>query len=1512
MPRITEFSGKVLAGKTLKRVLAPVIPTGPTFGPVATNFIDTFSGDKKYIDITNGSDSNNGDTDATAYQTLSYAQSQTASIGTAVMYVIKPGVYDLTPVLIPAVTGSHSSVGLSDDGLPRTFFCAAGQVTLQWVSEGRDCPMVSFENTNSAVYGAILKRDNNGKTLSYAIPMFNATTAWSKGDFYNCVFQETNANGNWSLMQDAGASGGANTLGTIETIVNNCSFYTTENAQDDYTTSTGLVLNNSAFSHIWGTNSNSIRNNTISAQTMDATTYELAANNSTNGVYSGTYAWGDDMWIEPAPSGLVATGGTVTEITEGGVDYKVHTFTSSGTFEVVSGAADVEYLVVGGGGGGGGTYHAGGGGAGGVLTGSTTVTPESYTVSVGAGGAGGIGSLSSDIASVGSNGVNSLAFGFVAIGGGGGGSYNSFQAGSGGSGGGEPGNGNNAGLSTLSKFGLGTSGQGNPGGKTAGTTWCGGGGGGGAGAVGANGSSNSSNNLGCFGGDGGIGVGSSINGTATYYGGGGGGAGGASSGFGPGGAGGLGGGGRGSDAAGEDGQANTGGGGGGSERGYGGTGGATAYNGGAGGSGIVIIRYPAGVVEEPVAGFGPVATNFIDTFSGDKKYIDITNGSDGNNGDTDAAAYQTLGYAQAQTAAIGTAVMYVIKPGVYDLTPTIISANFSSVGISDGNLPRTFFCAAGQVILQWTANSAERDAGMTSLQNANSAMYGAILKRNNNGKSLNYSVGMINGETAQPSNGDFYNCVFQETNANGNWALQYDNGGDGVTSILNNCSFYTTENGANDYAGGAGLVLNNNAFRYAPGTTGATLTNAVTVQTMNATTYELSANNNTHGVHSGTYSWGESMWMTEPLPDPIYIQEGTLIQPTIVGPLSETFAISGDGNTAVYTNSYQTTTADYAGKAWFLARTGSSWVIQASYEGTNSLAGDRDNYGYSCAISDDGNTIVVGSQRQRENPANAGAIYVYSRNGTSWSQTQYLQASDKQDGDQFGKSLSLSGDGNTLIAAAPYEDAAGADAGAVYVYQRAANGTGFGNQIKLLASSIGQQEAGALYGQYVKISNDASTLAIGATADDATAGAIYIYTRNRAADGSFSWPHTYNFQAKISDATDPYVYFGGGLQLSGDGNTLISRDFTSTALNLFTRSDATWTQQADITSPDGNIFTYNSMSNSGDRIVSGNNIAVGDGNTGIVRSFTKTGETWAQDPVPILPDVSSYTKFSSVYLSGDALTLIVRSSVGNFMYDSPGPTEAYYLTTGTAIINGESILGSTLTASNNLADGDGISAISYQWNRDGVAITGATATTYTLVEADLGAVITVTANYTEGGGTSGSVTSLGTDAITTGNYTHPTYGTLVATFNSPDWQPVGGVSVTEGNPLPSDSTNVILSDSAFQAVRAATTANRVWYVWGDNLENYASVARSTIEGANVKPAPTTTINPNNFGFFTSFRVHWWSETSGATLTGSDYSFVAYRDTNNLSLYEYGPTKFSSKNVVMNTNHTTSKFYIFYQ
>ncbi|MBI4894657.1 MAG: LamG domain-containing protein [Candidatus Aenigmarchaeota archaeon] len=266
--------------------------------------------------------------------------------------------------------------------------------------------------------------------------------------------------------------------------------------------------------------------------------------------------------------GIIATGGNVT-YADG---YKIHTFTSNGTFNVTSGSGNVEYLVIAGGGGGGGKY-GGGGGAGGYLAGTGhRVTSRSYPIVIGAGGGGGVDSVNEGL-----NGTNSSFDTIESKGGGGGDTSGGPGIGShGGSGGGSA-----CALSPVA----GTPGQGNSGGT--GYSACGGnyphGGGGGAGAVGQTAPSNT------VGGNGGSGLASSINGTLVYRAGGGGGGtwtGGTSGSGGSGGGGNAGAGGGNNNGA--DGTANTGGGGGGASfaSGAGGVG-------GTGGSGIVIIRYPA-------------------------------------------------------------------------------------------------------------------------------------------------------------------------------------------------------------------------------------------------------------------------------------------------------------------------------------------------------------------------------------------------------------------------------------------------------------------------------------------------------------------------------------------------------------------------------------------------------------------------------------------------------------------------------------------------------------------------------------------------------------------------------------------------------------------------------------------------------------------------------------------------------------------------------------------------------
>ena len=260
---------------------------------------------------------------------------------------------------------------------------------------------------------------------------------------------------------------------------------------------------------------------------------------------------------------MSATGGTIT--THG--DYKVHTFTTSGTFTPQL-AGTVDYLVLAGGGGGGQVYYGGGGGGGGYLTATSfSVTSSAMTVTVGGGG------------QVNVNGQNSVFGSITSTGGGAGGtgSYAGLNAAANGKNGGSGGGGN----ANSNTGGTGIAGQGFAGG----TASAGGaaGSGGGAGGVAAN---NVGQNVSQVGG---VGLSSDITGTAVVRGeggtGGAHGVGGNNSGI-P-----VAGGGRGSYHAPSDtpataGAVNRGGGGGGS-----GWPTSPAQTQGIGGSGVVIIRY---------------------------------------------------------------------------------------------------------------------------------------------------------------------------------------------------------------------------------------------------------------------------------------------------------------------------------------------------------------------------------------------------------------------------------------------------------------------------------------------------------------------------------------------------------------------------------------------------------------------------------------------------------------------------------------------------------------------------------------------------------------------------------------------------------------------------------------------------------------------------------------------------------------------------------------------------------
>ncbi|MCP5381639.1 MAG: M10 family metallopeptidase C-terminal domain-containing protein [Kordiimonadaceae bacterium] len=123
-------------------------------------------------------------------------------------------------------------------------------------------------------------------------------------------------------------------------------------------------------------------------------------------------------------------------------------------------------------------------------------------------------------------------------------------------------------------------------------------------------------------------------------------------------------------------------------------------------------------------------------------------------------------------------------------------------------------------------------------------------------------------------------------------------------------------------------------------------------------------------------------------------------------------------------------------------------------------------------------------------------------------------------------------------------------------------------------------------------------------------------------------------------------------------------------------------------------------------------------------------------------DVGAAITVTASYTDGEGTAESVTSSPTSTV------TNVNDAPTGSVTISGTAAEDEVLTASNTLADEDGLGTISYQWKRDGSAISGATSSTYTLVQADVGAAITVTASYTDGEGTAESVTSSPTSAVT--------------------------------------------------------------------------------------------------------------------------------------------------------------------
>ena len=438
-------------------------------------------------------------------------------------------------------------------------------------------------------------------------------------------------------------------------------------------------------------------------------------------------------------------------------------------------------------------------------------------------------------------------------------------------------------------------------------------------------------------------------------------------------------------------------------------------------------------------------------------------------------------------------------------------------------------------------------------------------------------------------------------------------------------------------------------------------------------------------------------------------------------------AISADGNTiavgapheasnarGIGGNQNDNSTYD-AGAVYVFARNGAMWRPQAYVKASNPSRSAH--FGASVALSADGSTMVVGAPWESSGSKGinstpdtslpqAGAVYVFTRSGTTWSQQAYIkssnagQAGEEGDGDQFGFSVAISGDGSTIAAGANSEDSnatgingnqnddSASSAGAVYVFGR--TGTTWTQQAYIKSDSPAMAVAGIQFGYSLALNRDGTTLAVGvydergggravnAPIDNGRggSGAVYVYRRAGTAWAREAYLKTWNSEGGDS--------WGVSVALSEDGNTLATgshdedclckgvatdpsigstdqkADLSTGGVAVFVRSGATWTQQAYVkasnTGTRGDWFGAR-LSVSGD----GNTLAVGaqneDGNAkgingsqdndaaedaGAVYLFTRTGTAWSQIAYVKGSNTEAYDEFgSSVALSRDGRTMAV-------------------------------------------------------------------------------------------------------------------------------------------------------------------------------------------------------------------------------------------------------------------------------
>lgn len=324
---------------------------------------------------------------------------------------------------------------------------------------------------------------------------------------------------------------------------------------------------------------------------------------------------------------------------------------------------------------------------------------------------------------------------------------------------------------------------------------------------------------------------------------------------------------------------------------------------------------------------------------------------------------------------------------------------------------------------------------------------------------------------------------------------------------------------------------------------------------------------------------------------------------------------------------------DYTGSVYLFKHNGLAWAEIAQLVASDAAAYEA--YGGSVDVS--GDTLVVGaSAARRGQPGdpdfapNAGAVYIYTGGGASWTEQVRLQPAELVEFSDFGGPLDL--DGDTLFVGAP--EYGGYYTEGVYAYHRA-NGVWDAPQKLSGPDPAGNHQFGAA----VAVAGDVAL--VGAPGINCCnqfspfeKGVVYVFTRSGGV-----WSPAGSF---MPDDGFPGDNFGSAVAF--DGTTAVIAASQAYGLPethgyayVFTRDGSTWAQAARL-EPEGDALFPQGISSvvlRGDRLLLGTSSAPGEPWPGRVYPYRLEGGTWtAETPIDPLDGLAE-TGFGAVLALND-------------------------------------------------------------------------------------------------------------------------------------------------------------------------------------------------------------------------------------------------------------------------------------